>query len=169
MVVGCVVAREETQLATRSSCVAASRFWRHSAHTHTPYNAFVLFRVYVFLLAGKSFALHKLAERLHKNAIYHLLEKIKQIIFIFQICPTRVRVGAFSVVRFRQSMFGLFGVPLSTRRAEKKIKKSLDNVSTVAACQGEAARGQTERKEASGARSLARAEGAGQGPPERCL
>ena len=41
-VVGCVVAREETQPA---SCVAASRLCRHSTQTHTHYNASVLSRV----------------------------------------------------------------------------------------------------------------------------
>ena len=44
-------------------------------------------------------------------------------ILIVQICPTGVRVGAFSAVRFRPGLLGLFGVPLSTRRAEKKGKR----------------------------------------------
>ena len=48
-VVGCVVAREETQPA---SCVAASRLCRHSAQTHTPYNASVLSRVSVIFWDG---------------------------------------------------------------------------------------------------------------------
>ena len=54
VVVGCVVAREETQPA---SCVAARRLCRHSAQTHPPKNASVLSRV---LVLGKKAPMVKL-------------------------------------------------------------------------------------------------------------
>ena len=42
-----VVARKESQPAVQAaSCAAASRLCRHSAQTHTPYNASVLSRVF---------------------------------------------------------------------------------------------------------------------------
>ena len=44
-----VVARKESQPAVQAaSCAAASRLCRHSAQTHTPYNASVLSRVLVW-------------------------------------------------------------------------------------------------------------------------
>ena len=46
-----VVARKESQPAVQAaSCAAASRLYRHSAQTHTPYNASVLPRVSVLFL-----------------------------------------------------------------------------------------------------------------------
>ena len=50
-------------------------------------------------------------------------------VLIVQICPTCVRVGAFSAGCFTAkhlTMLGLFGVPLSTRRAEKKKWKMMN-------------------------------------------
>ena len=41
---------------------------------------------------------------------------------IVQVCPTRVRVGAFSAVRFGQACLVFSEFSLSTRRAEKQIR-----------------------------------------------
>ena len=53
-----VFARKESQPAVQAaSCAAASRLCRHSAQTHTPYNASVLSRVF----SGVSFDFRRFA------------------------------------------------------------------------------------------------------------